>query len=70
MADLGNTSQAGTAEKHKLTSWITVLLLIVSSVVLGFAFVLQSVPLAVLGALFGVAGLVCGVVYKIMDDVH
>ena len=70
MADLGNTSMAGTADKHKLTSWITVLLLIVSSIVLGFAFVLQSIPLAVIGGLIGIAGLVCGVVFKIMDDVH
>ncbi len=70
MADLGNTSQAGTADKHKLTSWITVLLLIASSILLGVAFVLQSIPLAVVGLVLGIAGLVCGVVYKIMDDVH
>jgi uncharacterized membrane protein YoaK (UPF0700 family) len=70
MADLGNTSMAGTADKHKLTSWITVLLLIVSSIVLGFAFVLQSIPLTVVGFVIGIAGIVCGVVYKIMDDVH
>ncbi|MEX2291974.1 MAG: hypothetical protein WD794_16810 [Mycobacteriales bacterium] len=70
MADLGNSSQAGTADKHKLTSWITVLLLIASSIVLGFAFVLESVPLAVVGALLGLAGVVLGVIGKIMDDVH
>ena len=70
MADLGNTSKADTAGKHQMTSWITVLLLIASSIVLGFAFVLQSIPLAVVGGILGIAGLVCGVVFKIMDDVH
>jgi MFS superfamily sulfate permease-like transporter len=70
MADLGNSSQAGTAHKHKLSSWITVALLIVSSVVLGFAMVLQSIPLAVVGGVVGVAGIVLGVTGKIMDDAH
>lgn len=70
MADLGNSSPADTADKHKLTSWITVLLLIAASIVLGFAFVLESVPLAVVGALIGLAGVVLGVTGKIMDDVH
>ncbi len=70
MADLGNTSQAGTAPKHKMTSWITVLLLILSSIVLGFALVLQSVPLGVVGLVLGVAGVVLGITGKIMDDVH
>ena len=37
MADLGDTSMAGTAHKHKLTSWITVAVLILSSVVIGVA---------------------------------
>lgn len=70
MADLGNTSQADTAHKHKLTSWITVLLISVSSIVLAFAFVLQSVPLAVAGGVVGLAGVVLGITGKIMDDAH
>jgi fatty acid desaturase len=70
MADLGNSSQAGTAHKHKLSSWITVALLIISSVVLGFAMVLQSIPLAVVGGVVGVTGIVLGVTGKIMDDAH
>lgn len=70
MADLGNTSMAGTAHKHKMTSWVTVILLIVSSIVLGFAFVLQSLPLAVVGLVIGVVGVVLGVTGKIMDDAH
>ena len=68
MADLGNTSQANTAHKHKMTSWITVALITVASIVLGFAFVLQSIPLAIVGGVLLLAGVVLGVVGGIMDD--
>ena len=70
MADLGNTSQADPAHKHSVRSWITVLVLIVSSVVLGVAFVAQSIPLAVVGAVIGVAGVIMLVAFKVMDDAH
>ena len=70
MADLGDTSQAHTAHKHKTTSWITVALIVVASVVLAFAFVLQSVPLAVVGGIVLVAGIVLGITAGIMDDAH
>ena len=68
MADLGDTSQANTAHKHKMTSWITVALITVASIVLGFAFVLQSIPLAIVGGVILVAGIVLGVTGGIMDD--
>ena len=55
---------------HKTTSWVSVLLIIVSSVVLGLAFVMQSVPLAVVGGVIGVAGLGMAVAYGLMDDAH
>ncbi len=70
MADLGETSQANTAHKHKTTSWITVLLIVAASVVLAFAFILQSIPLAIAGGVVLVAGAVVGIVYGIMDDAH
>ena len=70
MADLGDSSMAGTANKHKTTSWITVVLICVASVVLGFAFVLQSILLTVIGAVIGLAGLVLGFTGKILDDAH
>ena len=70
MADLGETSQADTAHKHKMTSWITVILITVASIVLGFAFVLESIPLAVVGGVLLLAGIVMGVVGGIMDDAH
>ena len=68
MADLGETSQADTAHKHKVTSWITVILLTVATVVLGFAFVLRSIPLAVLGGIMLVVGAILAFVYRLMDD--
>ena len=55
---------------HKTTSWIAVLLLIVSSVILGFAFVLESIPLAVAGGVVGLAGTVVAIGYGLMDDAH
>jgi hypothetical protein len=68
MADLGETSQADTAHKHQVTSWLTVGLITVASIVLAFAFVLTSLPLAVVGGVLLLAGAVIGVVYRIMDD--
>lgn len=70
MADLGDSSMAGTAHKHKMTSWLTVLVLIVASVVIGVAFVVQSVPLGVAGLVVGLVGAVMAVVFKVMDDAH
>ncbi len=70
MADLGNTSQADTAHKHQVQSWITVAVLIVASIVVGVAFVAQSVPLGVVGLVIGVVGVVMLVVFKVMDDAH
>ena len=70
MADLGSSSGAGTAHKHKTSSWVTVLLLIVASVLLGVALVAQSLPLGIAGAVVGVVGIVTGITGKIMDDAH
>lgn len=70
MADLGNSSTAGTTHRHQTSSWITVALLFTSSVLLGFAMVFQSIPVAVVGVVLGVAGAVLGVTGKILDDAH
>ncbi|HVM26969.1 MAG TPA: hypothetical protein VM433_04760 [Mycobacteriales bacterium] len=70
MADLGNTSQAHTAHKHKMTSWITVLVLILSTVVLAFAFVWQNIPLAVVGVVIGIVGIVMALKGGLMEDAH
>jgi len=68
MADLGDTSQANTAHKHKMTSWLTVGVIIVASIVIGVAFILQSIPLGVAGVVLGIIGVVLGITGKIMDD--
>lgn len=70
MADLGSTSMAGTAHKHQMTSWITVLVLILSSIVLGVAAVVQSVALGIVGAVIGVVGVGMLIAFKVMDDAH
>ena len=70
MADLGDTSQADTAHKHKMTSWVTVALIVIASVVLGFAFVAKSLVLTIIGGVFLLAGIVLGVVGRIMDDAY
>ena len=58
------------AHTHKTTSWVSVLLIIVSSTILGIAFVAESMPLAVAGGVVGVAGAVMAVVFGLMDDAH
>lgn len=55
---------------HKTTSWVSVLILILSSSILGIAFVAESIPLAVLGGVVGVAGAVMAVSFGLMDDAH
>jgi hypothetical protein len=70
MADLGETSQADTAHEHRLSSWITVLVIVASTVILAFAFILQSIWLGVVGLVVGIAGVVMGVVGGIMDDAY
>ena len=70
MADLGDTSQADTAHKHLMTSWITVVVLIVASIVIGVAFVMQSVAVGIAGAVIGLIGVIMLVVFKVLDDAH
>jgi membrane-bound ClpP family serine protease len=54
----------------KPTSWVTVLLIVVASVLFGFALPMLSWTLAAAGAVCLVAGLVIGAVYGIMDDAY
>ena len=70
MADLGSTSQAGTAHKHRMASWATVLVLIVASIVIGVAFVIPSMVLGIVGVVIGIVGVVMMVAFKVMDDAH
>lgn len=59
-----------TEQKHKLSSWMTVVVIVVATVLLAFAFVAQSVPLGIVGAVVAFIGLVMGVAGGIMDDAH
>lgn len=54
----------------RVTSWITVVLIVVASVLFGFALPMKSVALAVAGGVVLLAGLVMAVVYRIMDDAY
>ncbi|MCW2726288.1 MAG: hypothetical protein JWN35_3209 [Frankiales bacterium] len=60
------------AEAHssKPTSWATVGVLIVASILLGFALPLQSVVLAVIGGVLLLIGVVMGLAFGIMEDYH
>ena len=54
----------------KPTSWVTVALIIIGSTLLGFALPLSSLPLAIVGGVITLAGLVTGAVFRIMDDAY
>lgn len=54
----------------KMTSWITVGLITIASVLLGFALPLESLALAIVGGIVLLAGLVTDTIYRIMDDAH
>ncbi len=54
----------------RVTSWVTVVLIVVASILLGFALPLHSAALAATGGVILVAGLVTGAVFRIMDDAY
>lgn len=54
----------------KTVSWVTVVLIIVASVLLGFALPMESLALAIAGGVVLLVGLVMAVVFRIMDEAH
>ncbi|MGZ6844793.1 MAG: hypothetical protein ACXVF2_21690 [Blastococcus sp.] len=54
----------------RATSWVTVVLIVVASVLFGFALPMRSLPLAIAGGVVLLLGLVVGAVYRIMDDAY
>ena len=54
----------------RATSWVTVILIVIASVLLGFALPLQSLPLAIVGGVVLLAGAVTGIVFGILDDAY
>ena len=54
----------------RATSWITVFLFVVASVLFGFALPMRSLSLAIAGGVVLIAALVMAAVYRIMDDAY
>ena len=54
----------------RTVSWVTVALIIVGSVLLGFALPMHSLGLAIAGGAVFLLGLVMAVVFRIMDEAH
>jgi len=54
----------------KPTSWVTVVLIVIASILLGFALPMHSLPLAIGGGVLLLVGLVMGGVFHIMDDAY
>ena len=60
------------AESHnaRMTSWVTVGLIILGSILLGFALPMGSIALGIAGAVAVVAGVITGFAFRIMDDYY
>ena len=54
----------------RTTSWVKVGLIILGSILLGFALPMGSLVLGILGGLAFLAGIVTGFAFRIMDDVY
>jgi membrane-bound ClpP family serine protease len=59
-----------TGHNVRPTSWAAVLLIVVASILLGFALPMRSLPLAIAGGVVMLVGLVVAAVYRIMDDAY
>jgi hypothetical protein len=62
--------QTPSGHNVRATSWVTVALIVVASVLLGFALPMHSMTLAVVGGVVMLVGLVMAVAYRIMDDAY
>ena len=54
----------------RMTSWIAVVLIVVASILFGFALPMHSISLTIAGGLVMLVGLVVAVAYRIMDDAY
>jgi membrane-bound ClpP family serine protease len=55
---------------HKVTSWVTVMIIVVGCVLLGLALPLSSLVLGIVGAVVVVVGGVFGLMTGLMDDAY
>ena len=60
------------AESHnaRMTSWVTVGLIILGAILLGFALPTGSLALGIAGGIAVFAGVVTGFAFRIMDDYY
>jgi hypothetical protein len=60
------------AESHnaRMTSWVTVALAILGSIVLAFALPMESIVLGVVGGVLVLIAAVMGIAFRIMDDYY
>jgi hypothetical protein len=54
----------------RATSWVSVILIVVASVLLGFALPMHSLALAIAGGVVLLAGVVVGLMFGILDDAY
>jgi hypothetical protein len=54
----------------RATSWVTVVLIVVASVLLGFALPMQSLVLGIVGGVVLLVGVIMGAVFGILDDAY
>lgn len=64
------TDSTHTGHNVRATSWISVVLIVVASVLLGFALPMHSLALAIAGGVVLVLGLIMAIAYRIMDDAY
>ena len=55
---------------HQRSSWIVVGLITVAAVLLGLAFIFQSIALGIVAVVIGLGGMILGGVTHIMDDAY
>jgi hypothetical protein len=63
-------AEAPQAHKSKTSSWITVGIITVGFIILGFAGPVESWALGITGAVVVLIGVIMGFASKIMEDVH
>lgn len=54
----------------RTTSWVTVGLIVLGAILLGFALPMKSIVLGVAGGVAVVAGVITGFAFRIMDDYY
>jgi membrane-bound ClpP family serine protease len=59
-----------TGHNVRATSWVAVALIVVASVLFGFALPMHSMSLAIAGGVLMLLGMIVAIAYRIMDDAY